>query len=47
MRPLHHCRDRRFLHGILGRIEVAKSSHHQPEHLRRQVSQQVSDRKIG
>jgi hypothetical protein len=35
---LHDCRNRRFLNGILGRVEVTKSSHHNPEHLRRQFS---------
>jgi hypothetical protein len=44
---LHHGRNRRFLNGIFGRIEITKSSHHKPEHLWRQFSQQLSDRKIG
>jgi hypothetical protein len=33
--------DESFLDSVLGRSEVAKSSHHGTEHLRRQFSQQA------
>ncbi len=45
-RPLHHGRNRRFLNGILGRVEITKSPHHKSEHLWRQFPQQLSNRKI-
>ena len=40
-RPMVHSRDQRFLDGILGRVEVARSSGQDGEDLRRQVAQQV------
>src|SRR6185436_2682706 len=41
MRPLHRCGQRCFLNRILRRRKVAESAHHSPEHLRRQLAQQV------
>src|SRR5690349_363021 len=45
-RPLRRRGDERFLHGILGRREVAMSARHRGEHLRREVAQQVLDRQL-
>ena len=40
-RPLQGRRDECFLNRVFGRREVPESSHHGPEHLRRQLAQQV------
>ncbi len=45
-RPLHRCGECRLLNGILRYREVAKSSDHSREHLRRQFPQQVLDRNV-
>ena len=45
-RPLCGRGDQRFLHGVLGVGEVAKSPDHRAEHLRREVAQQTLDTKV-
>jgi hypothetical protein len=45
-RPLHRRSERRLLNGILGGSEVAESSDNDADHLRRQLAQQVLDRKV-
>lgn len=40
-RPLHRRSDEGFLDGVLGGAEIAVASNDHPEHLRRQVAQQV------
>ena len=41
MGEVYTARDERFLNRVFSRREVPESSHHGPEHLRRQLPQQV------
>jgi len=45
VRPLPRGGQQRLLHGVLGGVEVPVAAHHRAEDLRRQLAQQVLDRR--
>jgi hypothetical protein len=40
-RPLHRCREQRLLNGVFGGGEIMEASSYRPEHLRRELAQQM------